>query len=107
VLVAPMIGTWDAARSDLFLDQVLRRIAEGRFQVIVLDLTGLTGMSTEVAAIITSLLQAARLLGCRGVLVGLHPETAQTLVALNIPFDQVQVAADLAEALRGVLRSGG
>lgn len=107
VLVAPMIGTWDAARSDLFLDQVLRRIAEGGFRVIVLDLTGLTGMSTEVAAIITSLLQAARLLGCRGVLVGLHPETAQTLVALNIPFDQVQVAADLAEALRGVLRSGG
>lgn len=103
VLVAPMIGTWDVQRGDMFLEEVLRRIAAGRFRVIVLDLTAITGISSEVAAIITSLLQAARLLGCRGVLVGLHPEAAQTLVALDLPFEQVQIAADLAEALTGVL----
>jgi rsbT co-antagonist protein RsbR len=47
--------------------------------------------------------EAARLLGCRTILVGVQPEIAQTLVGLGIDLRGIVTRATLADGLREAL----
>ena len=99
VLVAPLIGTWDQERSELFLPGVLRGIEQQKVHTIVFDLTGLTLLNDVTAQMLEQALRAAQLLGCQGILVGIQPEMAQTLVSLNLDFSDIHTASDLADAV--------
>jgi rsbT co-antagonist protein RsbR len=47
---------------------------------------------------------AARLLGCQTILVGVRPEIAQTLVGLGIDLRGISTRATLSEGLETALR---
>ena len=49
-------------------------------------------------------MQAAQLLGCNSILVGISPEIAQTLVGLGIDFSRIQTRATLQNGLEDALR---
>lgn len=104
VLVAPLIGTWDRERSQSFLIRVLQGIEQQKVHTVVLDLTGLTLLNAAAAQMLERVLKAAQLLGCRGILVGIQPEMAQTLVNLNLDFSDIHTASDLADAVMYSLR---
>ena len=104
VLVAPLIGTWDQERSELFLSNVLGSIEQQKVYTIVFDMTGLTLLNDATAQMLEQALRAAQLLGCRGILVGIQPEMAQTLVNLNLDFSTTHTASDLADAIMYSLR---
>jgi rsbT co-antagonist protein RsbR len=99
VLVLPLIGAVDSARAAVMAEQALRAITERRTRYLVLDVTGVPIIDTQVAALLLRTAEAVRLLGARVVLVGIRPEVAQTLVTLQIDLGGIDVAGDLQQAL--------
>jgi anti-anti-sigma factor len=84
VIVMPLIGEMDAARARHMHEKLVHGVAERRARVAILDVTGLPSLCAEVADELVRTARSVRLLGSEVVITGIHPEVAQTLVALNI-----------------------
>lgn len=107
VLVMPLIGAVDSTRAGVMAEQALRAVTERRMRYLVLDVTGVPIIDTQVAALLLRTAEAVRLLGARVVLVGIRPEVAQTLVTLQIDLGSIDVAGDLQQALGALQQHGG
>lgn len=103
VLAVPLIGSIDKGRADQLLLAILGAIqAEGARQVI-LDITGVSAVDTEVAARLLRTVAAARLVGARCSFVGIRADVAQTLVELGVELGDVQTFSTLEQALLHVV----
>jgi rsbT co-antagonist protein RsbR len=89
VMVMPLIGTIDTQRARQMLDAVLHGIEASRVEVVIVDITGVTLVDTQVAATLIHAAQAVRLLGAQMVLTGIRPEVAQTLVGLGVKLTDI------------------
>src|SRR5262249_30361573 len=69
-LVMPLVGALDSARLQLVQEQALRVIERGTARRLVLDITGVPLVDSQVAQGLLAVVQAARLLGTEAVLVG-------------------------------------
>ncbi|KPV48818.1 hypothetical protein SE17_36020, partial [Kouleothrix aurantiaca] len=63
VLLLPLIGGIDAARSELILQGLLNGVAEHRARVVVIDLTGVPVIDLPVAQALLRAAQGTRLMG--------------------------------------------
>lgn len=99
VIVVPLAGILDAEQALRLMQQVLEHISAQRSRDLILDITGVPIMDSHVANVVIQVAQAVKLLGTRTLLVGVRPEVAQTLVALNIEFGDLEVFADLQDAV--------
>jgi anti-anti-sigma regulatory factor len=61
-------------------------------------------MDGATAEHVGSLLSAVALLGARGIVVGIKPEVARTMISLDIDLTRVNMLANLREALLFVMR---
>jgi rsbT co-antagonist protein RsbR len=104
VLVAPLIGAVDSRRAALFTSNVLSAVEQERAHSIIFDVTGVPVVDTHVARVLIETAAAIRLLGARVLLVGIRPEVAQTLVALNVQFDMLATYSDLREAVAALIK---
>jgi anti-anti-sigma regulatory factor len=104
VLVAPLIGAWDAERATTFLQTLLTSVEQHRAHTVVLDLTGLELRGNEVVHLLDQALRATQLLGCDSILVGVTPRTAHALVTLGLDWQRIRTALDLAAGLTLGLR---
>jgi rsbT co-antagonist protein RsbR len=64
-----------------------------------LDITGVPVVDTQVAKGLVETVQSLRLLGAEGVLVGVRPEVAQTIIGLGLTLASIQTAADVQSAV--------
>jgi rsbT co-antagonist protein RsbR len=99
-LVMPLIGELDSVRLQMMRERALQALEHSRAQVLVLDITGVPIVDSFVAQGLLSVVQAGRLLGARVVLVGIRPEVAQTIVALQLPFSELTTFKDLESAIQ-------
>lgn len=104
VLVLPLIGSIDTARAERILQAELSAIMRDRARVVLVDITGTSVVDTHIAMQLIHSAQAAQLLGCRTILVGVRPEIAQTLVGLGVDLRGVTTYATLADGLQHALR---
>ena len=104
VLVVPLIGVLDSARARDMTQTLLDTIVKERARVAILDVTGVPTVDTQVADYLIRAVKAARLLGTRGILVGIRPAIAQTLVRLGVDLADVHTEADLQSGLRYAFR---
>lgn len=104
VLILPLIGDFDVERAEDFITVLLQGIEREHARLVLIDITGIPGMDTASANGLLRGIQAAALLGARCVLVGIRPEMAETLVALNLNLDALSTAATLEQALQRELR---
>jgi anti-anti-sigma regulatory factor/HAMP domain-containing protein len=95
ILVMPLIGVIDAGRAGLLVRSLLEGIERHQADVVILDVTGVPLVDTQVARALLEAAHAARLLGARPVLVGLRPELAQTIVSLGLDLSSLVTRADL------------
>jgi len=105
VLVMPLIGEFNSARMQEFLEVLLQGIETRRASTVMLDITGLARLDAEGAQGLLTGMRAASLLGARCMLVGVQPEVAQALIATGITLSDVPTAATLEQAVVGQLRS--
>jgi rsbT co-antagonist protein RsbR len=100
VLVAPLIGALDGDRAVQFASNLLHAIERQRASRVIFDITGVPVVDTQVAQTLMQAATAAGLLGAQVALVGLRPEVAQTMVALDVSFESMATYADLQAAVR-------
>lgn len=99
VLVAPLVGAIDEARAEVFVSNVLHAIERERAHHVIFDITGVPLVDTQVARMILSAADAARLLGAQVIVVGIRPEVAQTVVGLGVALERMRTFANLQQAI--------
>lgn len=103
VLVMPLVGAIDTARSQQIIETLLSAITTHSAEVIIVDITGVSVMDTSVANHLLEATRAATLLGAQCVLVGITPEVAQTIVHLGVDLSGLVTMSDLQSGVRFAL----
>lgn len=104
VLALPIIGTLDSLRAARLTESLLEKIAENQAEVIILDISGVPTIDTQVAQHLLKTVQAATLMGAASILSGVRPETAQAMVHLGIDIGRLRSRNKLRDALQLALR---
>ena len=94
-LVMPLVGALDSKRLALMQGQALHALERSSARQLILDITGVPVVDTQVAQGLIQLVQAAQLLGTRVSIVGIRPEVAQALVGLGISLSNIKVFSTL------------
>jgi len=76
-------------------------------RAVLLDLSGLAFVDTQVVSEILRLVTSVRLLGARTILSGIGPTVAQSLVRLGANLDGIATYSTLEQALRSVVGEVG
>jgi len=95
LLILPIIGVIDPQRARQLTEQLLRGIRANRAKVVVIDITGVAAMDSNVANHLVQTVEASRLLGATVIVTGLSPEIAQTLVNIGVDLAKMTTVGDL------------
>ncbi|WP_438031026.1 STAS domain-containing protein [Sorangium sp. So ce233] len=99
VLALPMIGVVDSARTAEAMASLLEAINHRGARFAVLDLTGVHVVDTKVADHLIKIVKAMQLLGAEGVICGIRPTVAQTMVELGLDLSAIVTKANLRAGL--------
>lgn len=100
VLTLPIIGTLDSSRTMLVMEALLNRIAKDHAKAVVMDLTGVKSIDSQVSHHLIQMVRAVQLMGSHAIVTGIHPEIARALVSLNIDFNNITTRASMADGLK-------
>ncbi len=100
ILTLPIIGVLDSYRAQQVMETLLNKIVETQSKLVILDVTGVASIDTEVASHIMKTVQAANLLGANCVLTGIRPEVAQTVIHLGLDLENYVTKRDMQEGLK-------
>lgn len=103
VLILPIVGIVDSIRAQQMLETVLGKISDTRAKVLIFDIQGVAAIDTAVANHIIKIFKAAELMGCMGIISGVSPVVAQTVVNLGIDINMFESKATLEGALKAAL----
>jgi rsbT co-antagonist protein RsbR len=95
LLILPIIGVIDPQRARQLTEQLLHGIRTNRARVVVIDITGVAAMDSNVANHLVLTVEASRLLGATVIVTGLSPEIAQTLVNIGVDLTKMNTVGDL------------
>lgn len=98
-LVMPLIGVIDSYRAQHILEMLLSRVAEDQAAIVIVDITGIPMVDTQVADGLIRAARAVALLGARLIFTGIRPEVAQTLVTLGVDLSQVTTLSTLEKGI--------
>lgn len=107
ILVLPLIGTLDSARTQQVMESLLQKIVETNSTVAIIDITGIPTVDTLVAQHLIKTVNAARLMGAECVVSGIRPQIAQTIVHLGISLQEVTTKATLSDAVAFSIKKAG
>lgn len=107
ILVLPMIGTLDSARTQVVMETLLERIVETGAEIAIIDITGVPTVDTLVAQHLLKAVTAARLMGADCIISGIRPQIAQTIVHLGVDLKEVITKGSLADALKLAMHRTG
>ncbi len=104
ILLLPLLGIVDSARTQDIMNKSLAKIAELRAKVFVLDISGVGALDTAVANQLIKITKATRLMGCEAIISGISPAIARTVVELGVNVGEVKTTATLRDAFEIALR---
>jgi rsbT co-antagonist protein RsbR len=99
VLFIPIVGHVDTRRALDLNERLLNAASDQRARLVILDISGVSVIDTEVAQALLQTAQALRLLGCQVALSGISPENALTLTHLEVDLHGVSTVRSPQEAL--------
>jgi rsbT co-antagonist protein RsbR len=100
----PLVGTIDSQRAQQVMEALLEGISAYRATTVIIDITGVRVVDTQVAQALLQSAQAARLLGAQVFLTGIQPQIAQTLVGLGVDLSGIQTQGSLQAGIASALR---
>jgi rsbT co-antagonist protein RsbR len=107
ILLMPLLGIIDTARTQDIMEKSLTKIAESEAKVFVLDISGVSTVDTAVANQLLKVTRATELMGCSSIISGISPAIAKTLVELGISTGEVRTTATLKDAFEIALTQIG
>lgn len=106
VIVTPLIGALDSARAAQWMDVTLEAVGAHQADIVIVDLSGVPVVDTQVASALLKTVQAVGLVGGKCVVTGIRPAVAQAMVELGIDMTGVitrsTLKAGFAETMRMV-----
>lgn len=95
ILLLPLIGVVDTLRAAQVIEGLLQAISDTESEVAILDITGVPIIDTKVANHLIKTIAAAKMLGSEVIVTGISPDTAQTMVKLDIDLGAVRTCGTL------------
>lgn len=104
--ILPLVGTVDSFRTGILEEKVLTEIGRHHFQMLIMDLSGIAEMETDVIDHLMKTILGAQMMGCQTVITGLRPEIVRQMINLGIRFDnETKTYGTLQQALKQYLIS--
>lgn len=107
VLALPLIGTLDSVRAQDVMESLLGAIVTRQAEVVIIDITGVQTVDTQVAQHLLRTASAVRLMGAQCVISGISPHIAQTMVQLGVDVGEVVTRSNIQGALRHAFAAVG
>ena len=107
VLTLPLVGFLDAQRAADLTDRLLNEVSRTRARYAILDLTGVETIDTATTERLLRIVGALRLLGAKGLLSGMGPAIAQSVVALGVDLSGLASHRTLKDALHACIAQAG
>lgn len=107
IVVLPLIGTVDAERAQQVLEVALDGATRYQASVVILDITGMKHVDTQVVGSLMNTAAALRLLGAHAVLTGIRPEVAHTMVELGVDLTGLVTKSTLKSGIAYALDHSG
>ncbi len=95
ILAMPLLGTIDSNRAQMVMETLLEGVSAYQAETVILDITGVQMVDTQVANVLIQAAQAVKLLGAQVVLTGIRPMMAQTLVSLGVDLSSIVTRSTL------------
>jgi anti-anti-sigma factor len=105
VVIMPLIGTIDSGRAQQIMEALLEGVAHYQADLVILDITGVRVVDTQVAQSFIQAAQAVRLLGAQVMLTGIQPQIAQTLVQLGVDLGSIITHGSLQTGIMAALQT--
>ncbi|WP_374702527.1 STAS domain-containing protein [Bacillus sp. M6-12] len=106
ICVLPLIGEIDMIRVHTIEEKTLMEIGRLRIQSLIMDLSGIAQMETEVIDHMMKIIDGANMMGCECVITGLRPELVRKITRLGLSFENKALTkASLQQALEDFLVS--
>ncbi|MEQ8404684.1 MAG: STAS domain-containing protein [Oceanicaulis sp.] len=99
ILAIPLIGALDSARAQEVMENLLEAIVERQAEIVIVDITGVRTVDTQVAQHLLRTAAAVRLMGAECIISGISPTIAQTMVQLGVDVGEVLTRASIRDAL--------
>jgi rsbT co-antagonist protein RsbR len=100
VLTLPLFGVLDSGRAASVMEKMLTEVSQKEARFAILDMTGVDAVDTSTADHMLKLIRALRLLGAEGIITGIQPTVAQTMITLGVDLKSIVTCANLREGLR-------
>jgi rsbT co-antagonist protein RsbR len=107
LLILPIIGVVDTHRARQLTQTLLQTIRSQRAKMVVMDITGVPLVDTQVANHLLQTGDAARLMGADIILTGVSPDIAETVVRLGVNLRGVNTMGDLQSGIEEAERRLG
>ncbi len=99
IIVVPLVGALDSMRMQAIQKKVLEAIYTRRSSIVILDMTGVSILDTDIANKLIELAQAIDLLGAQAALTGMRSEIASALVQTGTNLRQITSYASIQSVL--------
>lgn len=99
VLTMPVFGPIDGHRAQQMTEVLLDAVVRTRCGHTIIDLTGVETVDTSTANHIIKIVSAVQLLGSQGIVVGIRPEVARTMISIGVDLSSILTLGNLREAL--------
>ncbi len=107
VLVLPIIGVLDNERINRLMETMLAKIVETQSRVVIIDVTGVRSVDTNVANDLINMTKAAKLLGAKCIVTGIQPDAAHTLIGIGVDMSEITTKRSMQEGLKYALQIAG
>lgn len=104
ISILPLVGTIDAVRAKLIIENVLDGIRQYRSEVLLVDITGVPVIDAIVAQYIIQAVKAVNLLGAQCIIVGIQPEMAHMIVSSGADMNKFLTASTLQRGFAKALK---
>lgn len=104
VLLMSLIGAIDSTRAQQIMETLLSSVRLHATHTVILDLTGVPLVDTQIANALIHAAQAVSLLGTKVVITGIRPEIAQTLVGLGVMLRGIITCATVEDGIKYAMR---
>ena len=88
ICILPLIGSVDSFRTSVLEEKVLTEIGRLRIQTLIMDLSGIADMETEVIDHLMKTINGTSMMGCHTVITGLRTDVVRKMIHLGITFDK-------------------
>jgi anti-anti-sigma factor len=105
VVIMPLIGSIDSTRANQVMETLLEGVASHQASTVILDITGVQIVDTQVANTFIRAAQAVKLLGAKVMMTGIQPQIAQTLVNLGVDLSSMDTRSSLQAGILAVLHT--